>query len=568
VKKSPLFIGMNIGLHDVGVATVEIAPEIKVQLIEEERLTRIKNKGGYPYLAVQELSSQLDLDLIPQEQFSLSSLTYTTERIQERPFHTEYLEANKAGRLDPSKELLNEFSHHECHLFSMLPLIPERHALIVVADGCGSRMEKVRKLHVLPHPPLQDLHGNENVSIYLKKGEHLECLKKFTHKDLADIPGLLHNSPSYVYERTSTMIFGDNKYAGKVMGLASLRPMQPPTIDELREILQKPLTKKTVSKTEFDALSPEELQWRVDLSHAAQNCFQNYFLSLFAELKVKFPAVSTVAFVGGCALNCPLNTTVMQKKWFKHFILSPFPNDEGIAIGAALANAYKLGRYKINRHFYGKDIPFIGAPRDFSMANVERHFSKLASIEVLKDVPRLARLLARGEVLAWIEGRSEAGPRALGHRSLLASPFKKGIKKKLNDSYKFREAFRPYGVSVLRGDARTYFELPKGVESPYMSLTPVVKPSEKKRFREILQPDGSIRIQTVGPAHKSLTKLLRAFKKESGHGVLIHTSLNVMNEPIVETLVDAGKFFTQSPVKYMVINGLLLTKLPGRKNKS
>lgn len=558
---------MNIGLHDVGVATVEIAPAIRVLHLEEERLSRIKKKGGFPYLAAQDLAGHFELDSISQEQFSYSHLSYNLEKFQVPEHHSEFLARSNASKLDMTKDLARQFSHHECHLFSILPLVQEPRALVVVADGCGSRMEHVRELCSVPHPPLGNIEGHENISIYLKEGDRLECLKKITHHDLLDVPRLLQ-APSFVYERTSTLIFGTNQYAGKVMGLASLPPRRVLSRAEVEEILKRPLVAKKMGKAEFDSLSPSELQWRVDLAYGTQKIFQDYFLELFEELKRQFPRVTTLAFVGGCALNCPLNTEVVRRRLFKHFVVSPFPNDEGIAIGAALANAYKQGRYRPTRHFYGDDIPFVGAAHDFSREKVEAKFAGLATVTKRGNLKHIAQLIARGEVVAWIEGRSEAGPRALGHRSLLASPFKRGIKKKLNDQYKFREAFRPYGISVLRSDTRKYFDLPSGTTSPFMSLTPSVRLEERKRFREILQPDGSVRIQTVGTSPKSLAKLLRSFKQETGHGVLIHTSLNVMNEPIVETLEDAVKFFIQSPIKVMVIDDLMVTKLPDRKNRS
>jgi carbamoyltransferase len=558
---------MNIGLHDVGIAAVEIAPEIRALHLEEERLSRIKKKGGFPYLAAQDLASQVKLETVPQEQFSYSFLSYTLEKFPVSEHHSDFLAKSAAAKLDMTKDLTRQFSHHECHLFSILPLVREAQALVVVADGCGSRMEQVRELHSIPHPPLGSIEGHENISIYLKKGDRLACLKKITHHDLGDVARLLQ-APSFIYERTSTLIFGTNQYAGKVMGLASLRPREVLSRAEVEEILMRPLEGKKLGKAEFDALSPDELQWRVDLAYGTQKIFQEYFLGLFEELKLQFPDVTTLAFVGGCALNCPLNTETVKRKLFKHFVVSPFPNDEGIAIGAALANAYKLGRYRPTRHFYGDDVPFVGAPHDFSQEKVAAKFAGLATVTKRGPLKHIAQLLAGGEVVAWIEGRSEAGPRALGHRSLLASPFKRGIKKKLNDQFKFREAFRPYGISVLRADTRKYFDLPKGAASPFMSLTPAVLSKERKRFREILQPDGSVRIQTVGTSPTSLAKLLRSFKQETGHGVLVHTSLNVMNEPIVETLEDAVRFFTQSPVRIMVIGDLLVTKLQGKKSRS
>ena len=160
--------------------------------------------------------------------------------------------------------------------------------------------------------------------------------------------------------------------------------------------------------------------------------------------------------------------------------------------------------------------------------------------------------------MAWFQGRSECGPRALGNRSILARPDRENLKDYLNQHIKFRESFRPYGCSVLEEDSALYFAHSPEFRSPFMSFAVPVREEHRQLLRHVTHIDGTSRMQTVSAAAlPRFAQLLQAVKKRTGHGVLLNTSLNVMNEPILETVADARRFWESSRVDAMVIGDIL-----------
>ncbi|OQP45860.1 hypothetical protein A4H97_31955 [Niastella yeongjuensis] len=170
-----------------------------------------------------------------------------------------------------------------------------------------------------------------------------------------------------------------------------------------------------------------------------------------------------------------------------------------------------------------------------------------------------ARLLAEGKVIGWFQEGSEFGPRALGHRSILADPGRKDIQQFINSKVKFREDFRPFAPSVLLQDVSTYFRY-EG-ESPYMIMVAQVQPDWKDRIPGVVHKDNSCRIQTVTPQwNKRYYELLTAFKKETGVGVLLNTSFNRKNMPIVETPEHALRFFFECDLDCLVMGDYIVYK--------
>jgi carbamoyltransferase len=173
--------------------------------------------------------------------------------------------------------------------------------------------------------------------------------------------------------------------------------------------------------------------------------------------------------------------------------------------------------------------------------------------------------LAKGLVVAWFQGRSESGPRALGNRSILANPMVAGLKDRLNAEIKFREDFRPYGCSVLQECAHEYFEVEKGFNNPYMSFAVKTRENQRRRLSQVTHIDGSSRMQTVGKAQNPLFyELIKAFGEKTGLNCLLNTSLNIMGEPIVETAEDARKFLLATPVDGMAIGRFYIQKRAAR----
>jgi len=191
----------------------------------------------------------------------------------------------------------------------------------------------------------------------------------------------------------------------------------------------------------------------------------------------------------------------------------------------------------------------------------------------------IAVKIAEGNVIGWFQGKMEFGPRALGNRSILGDPSNPEMQKKLNLKIKYREGFRPFAPSVLLEDASQYFNL--NSDSPYMLIVSEVHESLRKvlpenyesmslweklycqrsELQSITHLDFSARIQTV---HQSTNhkywKLIDAFKKKTGYGLLINTSFNVRGEPIVCTPYDAFRCFMATEMDYLVINNFVYIK--------
>jgi carbamoyltransferase len=176
-------------------------------------------------------------------------------------------------------------------------------------------------------------------------------------------------------------------------------------------------------------------------------------------------------------------------------------------------------------------------------------------------VDAASKALLSQQIIGWWQGRSECGPRALGNRSILAFPDRAGLKNYLNHSIKGRESFRPYGCSVLQDKAHLYFEVNQEFENPFMSFAVKVKSDFRDQLAEVTHVDQTSRMQTVRRnQNKLFYELIKKVGDQSGLYCLLNTSLNVMGEPIVETLDDALYFFEHTPVDTMFVGPFQLLR--------
>lgn len=176
-------------------------------------------------------------------------------------------------------------------------------------------------------------------------------------------------------------------------------------------------------------------------------------------------------------------------------------------------------------------------------------------------IKRTAEQLADGKIVGWFQDGSEFGPRALGHRSILADPRRPEVRDFINRHIKLREDFRPFAPAVLREDVFTYFQT--GYESPYMLLVDQIRDEWRNRLKSIVHEDGSCRVQTVTPDWNArFYELLREFKKLTGVSVLLNTSFNGRGMPIVETPQDAFQFFLVSRLDVLTIGEYVIEKQP------
>jgi carbamoyltransferase len=175
-----------------------------------------------------------------------------------------------------------------------------------------------------------------------------------------------------------------------------------------------------------------------------------------------------------------------------------------------------------------------------------------------------AEILAQNKIIGWFQSRMEFGPRALGSRSILASPIDPAMQNRLNE-IKDREDFRPVAPVVLEEDASEWFE--GAVESPFMLFVYDVKKDKADKIPAVRHVDGTARIQTINEEqHPSYYQLLKAFKDKTGVPVLVNTSFNTLGKPIVCTPRDAIECFWTSPFDALVIGSFLIEKKPETLN--
>ncbi len=320
-----------------------------------------------------------------------------------------------------------------------------------------------------------------------------------------------------------------------------------------------------------------------DLALAIQIVTEEIVLAMAEEAK-RLTGSKHLCLSGGVALNCVANGKLLETGIFKEIYIQPAAGDAGGALGAALAAQHL---YFNKTRETGSDDNLRGAylGPDYSRLDIQKTLRKhrakahyYASFDELSTY--VSELMIKGNVVGWFQGRMEFGPRALGNRSIIADPRNEEMQLKLNVKIKYRESFRPFAPSVLEEDMSDYFDI-KTPTSPYMLLVAPIKeeyrmpiPADyeelgmKERLyhkRSILPAithvDFSARIQSVNSkTNPRYYKLISAFKKKSGIGVVVNTSFNVRGEPIVCSPEDAYQCFMDTEMDVLVLGDFVLLK--------
>jgi len=264
-----------------------------------------------------------------------------------------------------------------------------------------------------------------------------------------------------------------------------------------------------------------------------------------------------LCLTGGCALNCPTNSRVARESPYAHVYVEPGCDDSGLAIGAASWLYHNVFDAALPAKPEPYATPYLGVRQDNQ--RIEAALAAVAdqvAVSVCADSEdAAAQDLAQNLVIGWFEGRSEIGPRALGHRSILADPRVASNHDRVN-AIKGREAWRPFAPAVLEEDAAAWFEgIP--LPSPYMLFTAKVLSDQ---LPAITHADGSARVQTVDASCGAPYRLLRHFRALTGVPVVLNTSFNGPGEPIVESAEDALRFLFRFRLDALYIEGRRITR--------
>lgn len=315
--------------------------------------------------------------------------------------------------------------------------------------------------------------------------------------------------------------------------------------ERLTELLGKPAARGHLTKREKDLACSIQVRFE----DAAIHCLKRVHEIIPTE---------RLAMAGGCALNGVANARILRDTPFTTPYLQAASSDDGTCMGAAFQVWHSvLGRserFHMKHAFWGPEY------------SDERHRKAVEatglSIRACADeselVETVAQLVADGNVIGWYQGRSEWGPRALGHRSILANPTIPTMKDTINAKIKRRESYRPFAPSVLKEDVSTYFE--QDVYSPFMMHVVKIRPEWRERLPAVTHVDGTGRLQSVDPESNALYyKLITAFKRRTGVGMVLNTSFNE-NEPVVDTPEQAVDCFMRTEIDALCVGRYVVTK--------
>ena len=357
---------------------------------------------------------------------------------------------------------------------------------------------------------------------------------------------------------TSAIGFRAHFEEGKTMGLA---PYGSPIkslidlvkIDKNGKIIIDGQRLMGLGQNSFPGDDPTKDE-RKDIAATAQYLLEKCALSLVEQLK-EVSNISKICLSGGSALNIDMNSKILNSDGIDDIFIQPASSDAGTALGAALYVHHQYSSKKICT----MEDAYLGP--EIIHSEVEEYLrNSCIAYKQLSDVPNeIAKILSENKIVAWIQGRAEFGPRALGSRSLLANPTNPEMWKKLN-KVKGREYWRPLAPSVIEEKTSNYFSNKKP-KSPFMLLSSTVKNEQKEKIPAVVHVDGTARQQTVSKKSNQLYwDLLNEFEKINGVPVLINTSLNLPREPIVNSIQDGLKTFFSSEIDYLCIGNYLITK--------
>ena len=526
--------GVTVNQHDAGAALVVDGK--LVCFVEEERLIRVKTATGT--LPVESISaclreSQLtihDIDLI-----CLSGETY-----EDIILRTEEWLKHHFGYAPK----IIKINHHTAHLASAFYQSRYEQAMCLSVDAYGDGLSGAIAI------------GDSKTGLNV----------------IETIPAL--NSLGIFYSTiTSFLGFrpGEDEY--KVMGLA---PYGSPVMD--LSFFCKPIPegfycdpKYFRSRRSATVYEPYYSQALIDkignprrkdepihdkyknIAASAQNTLESCLISLVTKI-FNQTGQKNLCLAGGVALNCSANRLLSELPFIDNFFVQPAASDRGLPLGCALHAAFLYGEkiQPISHVFYGPT---------YSLKEIESalNITGVKGIKIENPAEEASKKIANGQIVGWYQGRSEFGPRALGHRSILVNPSIANMKDEINKKVKFREEFRPFAPAVLEEDCFEIFEMK--APSPYMTIAHNIKPPWNLKMPATTHINNTGRVQTVDEKSDPLFySLIKDFKSKTSCPAVLNTSFNIKGQPIVEKPIEAISTFFGTGLDAMFIENYMITK--------
>jgi carbamoyltransferase len=539
-------LGLNALFHDPAAALV--VDGVTVAAAEEERFSRRKHgKRPVPFSAweLPEMSARWCLEYAGLDVTELDAVAYSYDPALARP-------AEEMGLDDPWDHLRQTYAQRAPgFIAAALPGLDPAAVRFVphhVAHAASAGLAAPRSGEV----DVLVLDGRGESASHLAGRYERGCLDVLRTQELPHSLGLLYETV------TDHLGFLRSSDEYKVMALASYGT--PRFLDELRHAVRTTGDGGFVTEPiDWQGLVKRrrtEEEWtsdHADLAASVQARLEEVLLELAAWLHGQTGG-HTLTLAGGVALNCVANTRLFADSPYDEVWVQPAAGDAGTALGSALHVAREGG--PLTEPFAGADLG-----RAWSDAELESWLTRARlPFERPADVAaEVAECLAADGIVAWFQGRSEYGPRALGHRSLLAHPGHERNLERLND-VKGREQFRPVAPMVLERRAAEIFS--RGpLPSPYMLFVHDVSPDWRERIPAVVHVDGTARVQTVAEDSEPLVaRMLTEFEHRTGIPVVVNTSLNTAGRPMVDDPRHALECFGSTPVDLLAIGPFVVRR--------
>jgi carbamoyltransferase len=573
-------LGISAHYHDSAAALV--VDGVPVAAVQEERLSRRKHDAGFPLMAIEWCLERgglepADLDAVvfyERSMLKFERILTCALRAFPRSWRSfPHAMKNSLGEkvwmrgiissyLGVPKQKILFTDHHASHAAAAFFTAPTRTAAILTADGVGE------------WATLTVGHGERRAGG--RSDITLQREIRFPHS-----LGLLYST----FTAYLGLVVNEDEY--KTMGLAAYG--RPTMVDRVRKLIRRTPDGAFALATEYfdfhitarrsysarfvDLFGPPrnpyepidletaEGQRFADCAASVQRVLEETLIDIARTLR-RETGLTDLCFGGGVALNGVANARLLAECGFERLFVPSAPGDAGCAIGAAL---YADRIYFGNADREVPDHPFWGPVVDAQELSRAAHEDG-QTVEELDDemlIERVADELAAGRIIGWMDGASEFGPRALGHRSILAAPHSAETRDRINRDIKYRESFRPFAPVTTIEAADRYFELPPGGVrlARFMSGVFPVRAQWREALAAITHVDGSARIQVLEQdMAPRLYALLEAYGRRTGCPVLLNTSFNVAGEPIVNRAIEGYSTFRRCGIDMLVAGPTLVTK--------
>jgi len=554
LKSSQLGDGARFDGHDA--AAVLLKDGKIVAAIEEERLNRLKHSNAFPSNAIRHCLSEAgveisDLDAIVTDHMEETILDFARRQFFYNPNEKNLNATQWIARLF-EKEFDTDVSckikfcpHHLAHMYAAWYTSGFTEALGVCLDGGGDGRSGLiakcegGKIEVLRHLSQTHSLGIFYICAIGYLGYHLF--------DEYKVMGLAPYGNPAVYAH----LF-DKMYELRPDGHVEIAPV----FDLYKTFDDAGFVEKARRKE--DNFTQDHKDYAAALQKALER-MSGHIIDFFADAT----DARNLCLTGGVAQNCSMNGEILKSRRFDRVYVQPASHDAGNALGAAISflqeSGYKIRGKLLPNLYLGKNIGASAEIRDRLFAwrgclNYRR------STNIHRDA---ANFIAEGNVIGWVQGRAEFGPRALGNRSILADPRPAENKTIINAMIKKREGYRPFAPSVLEEDLHEFFEMPdRNDTAPFMVVTLPVKNQFREMLGAVTHVDGSARVQSVSRSDNSdFHKLISEFRDVTGLPILLNTSFNNNFEPIVDSVDDAITCFLTTDLDKLIISDWIIDKI-------